>query len=112
MWKISFPSIAGVQIPAFLAKTAQRPNWSFEEWQIDYMSQIRYGAGKLVYEPMEVTLVESIDMSASQGFIAWSNLIFIVSDTAAHAAPNAPVDSVTSFIISVLYLKFFPAMDK
>ena len=75
LWKISFPNIAGIQIPAYLAKTAQRPTWSFEEWEINYMTQRRYGAGKLTVEPFECTLNEPIDMAASKALLAWSNLI-------------------------------------
>ena len=75
LWKLSFPNIAGQQIPAFLAKTANRPSWTFDEWQIDYISQRRFGAAKVTFDPFECTLVESIDAIASKALLTWVNLI-------------------------------------
>ena len=75
MWRVSFPNLANIQIPAFLAESFGRPKWSFEEHEINYMSKKRYVAGKLSYEPLSVVLYEPIDMSASTALIAWLSLV-------------------------------------
>ena len=80
LWKFTFPNLVGnIKIPSFLCKTASRPKWAFEETEIDYMTQKRYVAGKLTYEPMEVALMEPIDTTLTQAILAWSNLIQEVS---------------------------------
>lgn len=75
LWKITFPNIVGIQIPSFLAKTAQRPNWTFEDNVIDYMSQKRYYAGKVEFQPFECMLIEPADTSLTEAIMAWTSLV-------------------------------------
>ena len=64
--------IAG--IPAFTIKTAQRPQITFDEVQLEHMNVTRYVKGKGRWQTMQITLYDPIVPSASAAVIEWVRL--------------------------------------
>jgi hypothetical protein len=56
---------------AFTLKTAARPQLTFEETVIDYINTKRYVAGKMTWNPIQITTHDPIVPSASQKIMAW-----------------------------------------
>ncbi len=75
LWKITFPSLGGLQIPSFLAKSTSRPQWTFEDNVIDYMSQKRYFAGKVEFQQFDCIIIEPIDAFLTDAIMAWTSLV-------------------------------------
>jgi hypothetical protein len=63
-------------IDAFTAKTANRPQITFDETVIDYVNVKRYIAGKASWQPIAITLYDPIVPSASQKVMEWVRLCF------------------------------------
>src|SRR5271165_4950540 len=63
-------------IDAFTAKTASRPQITFEETVIDYVNVKRYLAGKATWAPLNIVLFDPIVPSASQKVMEWIRLCF------------------------------------
>lgn len=63
-------------IDAFTAKTANRPQITFDETVIDYINVKRYIAGKASWQPLAITLYDPIVPSASQKVIEWVRLCY------------------------------------
>lgn len=63
-------------IDAFTAKTATRPQITFDETVIDYINVKRYLAGKATWAPLNLTLYDPIVPSASQKVAEWIRLCF------------------------------------
>jgi hypothetical protein len=61
-------------INAFTAKTASRPQFSHDETVIDFINDKRYLAGKITWQPMNVTLLDPIVPSAAQKVMEWARL--------------------------------------
>lgn len=61
-------------IDAFTAKTATRPELSFEETVIDFINQKRYLSGKGTWSPISLTLHDPIVPSAAQKVMEWVRL--------------------------------------
>lgn len=61
-------------IDAFILKSAARPTITTEEFQIDYINATRYLASKYTFEPIEVTLHDSIAPSGAQQVMEWIRL--------------------------------------
>lgn len=61
-------------IDAFTAKTASRPQLTFDETVIDFINQKRYLAGKGTWAPINLTLYDPIVPSASQKVFEWIRL--------------------------------------
>lgn len=61
-------------IDAFTAKTATRPQVTFDETVIDYINQKRYLSGKGTWAPLNLALYDPIVPSASQKVMEWIRL--------------------------------------
>ena len=63
-------------IDAFVLKTAQRPQQTFEETVIDYVNTKRYVSGKGSWNPITITMHDPIAPSAAQKVMNWVRLNF------------------------------------
>jgi len=63
-------------IDAFTAKTATRPQVTFDETVIDYINVKRYVAGKATWAPLNLSLYDPINPSAAQKVMEWIRLCF------------------------------------
>lgn len=61
-------------IDAFLAKSAARPSISTEPITIDWINAKRYIAGKLEFQPINITLYDPIAPSGAQQVMEWIRL--------------------------------------
>jgi hypothetical protein len=61
-------------IDAFTAKTASRPQFSHDETVIDFINDKRYLAGKITWQPINLTLLDPITPSAAQKVMEWARL--------------------------------------
>ena len=61
-------------IPAYVIKTANRPQISFEEVVLDHMNVKRYVKGKGEWQELEMTLYDPIVPSAAQAVMEWVRL--------------------------------------
>ena len=61
-------------IPAYLIKTANRPQIQFEEIVLDHINVKRYIKGKGAWQPIDVTLYDPVVPSAAQGVMEWVRL--------------------------------------
>ena len=61
-------------IPAYLVKTANRPQITFEEIVLDHMNVKRYVKGKGEWQPLATTLYDPIVPSAAQSVMEWVRL--------------------------------------
>lgn len=61
-------------LDAFLLKTAARPTFTTEEFQINYINATRYLASKYTFEPIEVSLHDAIAPSGAQQVMEWIRL--------------------------------------
>ena len=61
-------------IPAFMIKTAQRPQIQFDEVVLEHMNVTRYVKGKGRWQQLQITLYDPIVSSASQAVMGWVRL--------------------------------------
>ena len=61
-------------IPAYLIKSAARPQITFEEVALDHMNVKRYVKGKGEWQQLQVTLYEPVVPSAAQAVMEWVRL--------------------------------------
>ena len=61
-------------IPAFMIKTAQRPQIQFDEVALEHMNVTRYVKGKGKWQQLHITLYDPIVPSASQAVMEWVRL--------------------------------------
>ena len=61
-------------IPAYLIKTAGRPNISLGEVALDHINVKRYVKGKAEWQPITVTLYDPIVPSGAQAVMEWVRL--------------------------------------
>ena len=61
-------------VPAYLIKTAARPQIQFDEVLLEHMNVTRYIKGKGKWQPIEVTLYDPIVPSAAQAVMEWIRL--------------------------------------
>lgn len=61
-------------IPAYMIKTAGRPQISFEEVPLEHMNVKRYVKGKGEWQEIEITLYDPIVPSAAQAVMEWVRL--------------------------------------
>ncbi len=61
-------------VPAYLIKTANRPNLTFEEVTLEHMNVKRYVKGKATWESIAVTLYDPIVPSGAQSVMEWIRL--------------------------------------
>ena len=61
-------------VPAYLIKTANRPNLTFEEVTLEHMNVKRYVKGKATWESVAVTLYDPIVPSGAQAVMEWIRL--------------------------------------
>ncbi len=61
-------------VPAYLIKTANRPNIEFEEVTLEHMNVKRYVKGKATWQSIAVTLYDPIVPSGAQAVMEWVRL--------------------------------------
>ena len=61
-------------IPAYLIKTANRPNLESDEVILEHMNVTRYVKGKTRWQPIDITLYDPVVPSASQAVMEWIRL--------------------------------------
>ena len=61
-------------IPAYLIKTAARPQITFEEVPLEHMNVKRYVKGKGDWQQMAITLYDAVVPSAAQAVMEWVRL--------------------------------------
>ena len=61
-------------IPAFLIKTAKRPQITFDEVTLEHMNVTRYVKGKGKWQPLDITLYDAVVPSAAQAVMEWVRL--------------------------------------
>ncbi len=61
-------------LDAFLLKSAARPTFTTEEFQINYVNATRYLASKYTFEPIEISLHDAIAPSGAQQVMEWIRL--------------------------------------
>tara|TARA_Y100001963_G_scaffold146754_1_gene222157 strand:+ start:76 stop:564 length:489 start_codon:yes stop_codon:yes gene_type:complete len=61
-------------IPAYTIKTANRPQITFEEVQLDHMNVRRWVKGKGVWQTLQITLYDPVVPSAAQSVMEWVRL--------------------------------------
>ena len=61
-------------LPAYLIKTAARPQITFEEIVLDHINVKRYIKGKGEWQPLALTLYDPIVPSAAQACMEWVRL--------------------------------------
>jgi hypothetical protein len=63
-------------LDAFVLKTCQRPQITFEESVIDYINTKRYVAGKGAWNPIQVTMNDPVSPSAARKVFDWVRLVY------------------------------------
>ena len=61
-------------IPAYMVKSANRPEIKFEEVELNHMNIKRFVKGRGIWQQMSVTLYDPIVPSASQAVMEWIRL--------------------------------------
>ena len=61
-------------IPAYLIKTANRPQITFEEIPLDHMNVKRYVKGKGEWQQLQCTIYDPVVPSAAQAVMEWVRL--------------------------------------
>ena len=61
-------------IPAYLIKTANRPQVTFEEVTLEHMNVKRYVKGKAAWQTLQCTLYDPVVPSAAQAVMEWVRL--------------------------------------
>jgi len=61
-------------VPAYLIKTANRPQLTFEEVTLEHMNVKRYVKGKGAWQTLNVTLYDPVVPSAAQAVMEWIRL--------------------------------------
>ncbi len=61
-------------IPAYVVKTANRPQITFEEVELHHMNVRRYVKGKGAWQTLQVTLYDPIVPSSAQAVMEWIRL--------------------------------------
>ena len=61
-------------IPAYLIKTAGRPQITFDEVELNHMNVTRYVKGKGKWQALSVTLYDPVVPSAAQAVMEWVRL--------------------------------------
>ena len=61
-------------VPAYLIKTAARPQITFEDVELHHMNVVRYVKGKGQWQPLTVTLYDPIVPSGAQSVMEWVRL--------------------------------------
>ncbi len=61
-------------VPAYMIKTANRPQITFDEVELNHINIKRYVKGKGVWQTMQITLYDPIVPSASQAVMEWIRL--------------------------------------
>lgn len=58
-------------IPTYLATKATRPTQSVAEVQLNYLNMKRWQAGKITWQPINVTITDAYTPSGAQAVMAW-----------------------------------------
>ena len=61
-------------IPAYVIKTANRPQITFDEVELNHMNVKRYVKGKGAWQTLQITLYDPIVPSAAQAVMEWVRL--------------------------------------
>lgn len=69
---VEFPTEIGIE--SYLVKTVSSPTISVGSIEIPYMHGYDYVAGKIKYEPIDITFIDVIGPSTSQKIMEWLGL--------------------------------------
>ena len=69
-----YMQMSEVGIPAFMVKTANRPEIQFETVKLDHINVYRKLKGKGEWQDLEITLYDPIVPSAAQAVMEWVRL--------------------------------------
>ena len=61
-------------VPAYMIKSANRPQITFEDVELHHMNVVRYVKGKGQWQPLTITLYDPIVPSAAQATMEWVRL--------------------------------------
>jgi len=61
-------------IPAYLIKTANRPQIDFEEVELNHLNVKRFVKGKGTWQSLQITLYDAVVPSAAQAVMEWVRL--------------------------------------
>jgi hypothetical protein len=61
-------------VPAYMIKTAARPQITFEDVELHHMNVVRYVKGKGQWQPLNITLYDPVVPSAAQAVMEWVRL--------------------------------------
>ena len=61
-------------VPAYLIKTTNRPQITFEEVELNHMNVKRFVKGKATWDTIEMTLYDPVVPSAAQAVMEWVRL--------------------------------------
>jgi len=61
-------------IPAYMIKTANRPQIQFEEVELNHLNVKRYIKGKAAWQTIDITLYDPVVPSAAQACMEWVRL--------------------------------------
>ena len=61
-------------VPAYLIKTANRPEIQFEEIVLDHINVKRYIKGKAQWQPIDIVLYDPVVPSGAQAVLEWIRL--------------------------------------
>ena len=61
-------------VPAYMIKTANRPQITFDEVELNHINVKRYVKGKGVWQTMQITLYDPVVPSAAQAVMEWIRL--------------------------------------
>lgn len=69
---VNFGEDAGSALDAFTIRTAGRPNFSNEQYEVDMLNNKRKYKGKTTYEDLDITLIDPIKPAASKKVWEWA----------------------------------------
>ena len=58
-------------LPMFLATKASRPTWKTAQVEYNFINSKRYGAGKMQWDTIDITIVDAYEPSGAQWVMAW-----------------------------------------
>ena len=61
-------------VPAYLIKTANRPQVTFDEVELNHMNVKRYVKGKAAWQTIDITMYDPVVPSAAQAVMEWIRL--------------------------------------
>jgi hypothetical protein len=73
-FELLFPTELGIE--SFLVQTVQKPSLNINSIEIPYMNSSTFVSGRSVWQPMEVTFIDTVGPSTTQKVMEWVRLHF------------------------------------